>query len=550
VPLETNPRAIRSRGDGGRPFTIASVPLDTSTARSFFQQRLVTLVAMICVFVTSFFTLGPLLAYLLDRPSAEALLRGTAVLLYAPLSVALLAGWLFLRRSRLALEQLVLVDAALTVGCGAAFATMMYFTEGRYRAEFGHVLAITHVLVARAALIPSGAMRTVALGAFATMPLVLVTYEVHARGGSSADVHTPLFSMAVAMSWSLLAVAASWVVSRVVYGLHEKVREAMQLGQYVVEHKLGEGGMGIVFKAHHAMLRRPTAIKLLPPEKAGAENLARFEKEVQLTATLTHPNVIAVYDYGKTPEGVLYYAMEYVEGMSLQALIEKSGPLPAGRVIHLLRQVCGALYEAHCAGLVHRDVKPANILVSRRGQLADFVKVVDFGLVKQVGGASGKPLSDGIAGTPLYLSPEAILSPPDVAAPADLYALGAVGYFLLTGTTVFQGRSAVELCNHHLRSPPDPPGSRVRHPVPPDLAAVLMRCLEKDPAQRPADARQLGELLGACSDAGAWTEADASAWWTKDAARLALQVRASAAKRSEPAFPMPVDVRDRLVLSG
>ena len=533
----------RSRG-----FSMASVPLDTVAARSFLQQRLVSLVAMLCVFATSFFTLGPAIALLLDRPHAAGLIHGTGMLLHAPLSLGLLVGWLYLRRVQLTLDQLALVDAALTVGAGSAFATTMYFTDGRFQAEFGHVLAITHLLVARAALVPSSTGRTAALGAFATIPLVLIAYEVHARGSDPGDLHTPLFSMAVAASWSALAVAASSVVSRVVYGLHEKVREAMQLGQYVVERKLGEGGMGMVFKARHAMLRRPTAIKLLPPEKAGAENLERFEKEVQLTATLTHPNVIAVYDYGKTPEGVLYYAMEYVEGISLQSLVDVDGPQPPGRVIHLLRQVCGALFDAHCAGLVHRDVKPANILVSLRGQLADFVKVVDFGLVKQIGPSRGTSLAETVAGTPLYMPPEAIVSPGEIGIAADLYAVGAVGYFLLTGTPVFQAGSAMEVCTHHLRSPPEPPGSRLRRAVPPDLEALLLRCLEKDPARRPADARELADMLSACADAGAWTEADARAWWAKDVVVRAVATRA--VKRSEPFFPVPVDVRDRIVTPG
>jgi serine/threonine-protein kinase len=515
--------AIRSfRLETAPAISMAAVPLDPASARTFLQHRLATLLLMMCTFAIAVATLGPTLVALLDWPNAGALLRGTGTLLHAPLAGALFIAWLYLRRVQLDLDQLGLVDAAVTVGAGSAFAVMMYFSDAGYRAELGHVLAVTHLLVARAALVPSSARRSAALGALATAPLVLVTYEVHARAGLS-QAHQPLLPMAVAACWCTLAVAVSWVVSGVVYGLHEKVREAMQLGQYVLEHKLGEGGMGIVFKAHHAMLRRPTALKVLPPEKAGAENLARFEKEVQLTATLTHPNVIAVYDYGKTADGALYYAMEYVDGMSLQTLVDTGGPLPAGRVVHLLRQVCGALYEAHCAGLVHRDVKPANILVSLRGQIADFVKVVDFGLVKQLGGFASTP--DRPAGTPLYMAPEAVISPPEVGVAADLYAVGAVGYFLLTGTPVFQGSSTQELCMQHLRALPEAPGLRLGQPVPADLEAVILQCLEKDPALRPNDAHQLAEMLAACTDVAAWGEGAARRWWDSQNAHEAGAAR-------------------------
>jgi len=218
-------------------------------------------------------------------------------------------------------------------------------------------------------------------------------------------------------------------------------------------------------------------------------------------------------------------------------------------VIHLLRQVCGALFEAHCAGLVHRDVKPANILLCHRAQVADMVKVVDFGLVKQIGApvSMSQPSSNTVTGTPLYISPEAIVSPETVGAAADLYAVGAIGYYLLTGTPVFQGRSAIELCTHHLHTRPQPMGDRLRAAVPVDLETVIMRCLAKAPGDRPADARQLAEMLAGCADAASWTEVDATRWWDAHALppRRLKAPAPTTVDRTEIRLTVPIDIRDR-----
>src|SRR6185369_11608020 len=216
-----------------------------------------------------------------------------------------------------------------------------------------------------------------------------------------------------------------------------------QIGQYKLEQRLGSGGMGVVYRGQHAMLRRPTAIKMLDVDKVNEGSIQRFEREVQITSQLNNPHTVAIYDFGHTPEGVFYYAMEYLDGIDLQTLVERYGPQPVPRVIHMLLQVCSSLYEAHSLGLVHRDIKPANVMLNRRGGEPDVVKVLDFGLVKALDEAKQSRQTGGLSGTPLYMSPEAIQTPDLVDARSDLYAVGAIGYFLITGQPVFNATSLV-----------------------------------------------------------------------------------------------------------
>ena len=282
--------------------------------------------------------------------------------------------------------------------------------------------------------------------------------------------------------FALLALAAlaifvfTLVVARLRREAQKAAIEAQQLGQYKLEQKLGAGGMGVVYKGHHAMLRRPTAIKMLDVDKVNEASIERFEREVQITSQLNNPNTVAIYDYGRTPEGVFYYAMEYLDGIDLQTLVERYGPQPVPRVIHILQQICGSLYEAHSLGLVHRDIKPANIMLNRRGGEPDVVKVLDFGLVKALDDEkqAGLTQQNSLTGTPLYMSPEAIQLPNSVDPRSDLYAVGAVGYFLLTGQPVFEAENVVELCQKHVvraadaavgaDADADPGGARKRAP--------------------------------------------------------------------------------------
>jgi tRNA A-37 threonylcarbamoyl transferase component Bud32 len=312
-----------------------------------------------------------------------------------------------------------------------------------------------------------------------------------------------------------LAAAAIFVFTLVVARLRREAQkaeiEAKQLGQYRLLEEIGSGAMGVVYKAQHAMLRRPTAIKMLNVERVDEASIQRFEREVQITCNLNNPHTVAIYDYGRTPEGVFYYAMEYLDGIDLQSLVERDGPQPEGRVASILRQVCASLYEAHSLGLVHRDVKPANVMLNRRGGEPDVVKVLDFGLVKALEDERGS--ASAMSGTPLYMSPEAIQTPDLVDARSDLYAVGAVGFFLLTGETAFRAQTLSELCEQHVAAIPDSPSQRLGRPVSPELEHAILACLEKNRSKRPQTARDLAAMLDRVPSR--WTLDDAEAWWRR-----------------------------------
>jgi tRNA A-37 threonylcarbamoyl transferase component Bud32 len=320
--------------------------------------------------------------------------------------------------------------------------------------------------------------------------------------------------------------------------------EAQQIGQYQLEHKLGAGGMGVVYKGRHAMLRRPTAIKMLDVDRVNEASIERFEREVQITSQLNHPNTVAIYDYGRTPEGVFYYAMEYLDGIDLQTLVESYGPQSVPRVLHILQQICGSLYEAHSLGLVHRDIKPANIMLTRRGGEPDVVKVLDFGLVKALDEEkrAGRTHQNALTGTPLYMSPEAIQLPSSVDARSDLYAVGAVGYFLITGQPVFQAENVMDLCQMHVDATPTPPSQRARTPIPEELESALLACLEKSRAKRPQTARELAQRLARCAEAAAWSIDEADAWWGRHE-RGQTQPSSSAPTRTNTDHMQTIDNR-------
>lgn len=374
------------------------------------------------------------------------------------------------------------------------------------------------IVAIRAALVPSAPRRTIMVTAMAGVPLLLVSTALvpAANGGltwRAFDAATYSWLPAnAAILWGFVVITCT-VISWVIYGLRKEVREARRFGQYVLEQKLGEGGMGEVYRARHGMMRRPSAIKLLRSDRTGELNLRRFEREVQLTSRLTHPNTITLFDYGRTEDGIFYYAMELLDGATLQRIVEVDGAQAPGRVARILSMACGALTEAHAIGLIHRDIKPANIMLCTQGGELDVVKVLDFGLVKDLEVDRDIQLTgiNAVTGTPQYMAPESILDPNSVDVRTDIYALGAVAYFLLAGVDVFDGKSVVEICGQHLHQEPKPLSAR-GVVVSEMLEAVVLACLSKDPNGRPQSAAELRRQIEACP-VEPWSSDTARAWW-------------------------------------
>jgi serine/threonine-protein kinase len=379
------------------------------------------------------------------------------------------------------------------------------------------------------------------------------SFEFHSRHwairfvAKPGTAHAALLSPVIASFGALLSLAAMLILGTLDFArrLRHEVQAAQQIGQYRLVRKLGEGGMGIVYEAEHALLRRPTAVKVISPNAVGQEALERFEREVKATSQLTHPNTIAVYDYGRAPHGGFYYAMEYLHGANTEQIVRLTGPMPDSRVVHLLKQICGSLAEAHAAGLVHRDIKPANLMCCLRGGIHDFVKVLDFGLVKNV--RANDPVASvagAIVGTPHYMAPEIVLN--KGASPAtDLYALGAVGYFLLTGSEVFRSDTLLGVIARHVSDPPQPPSERLGAAVHAGLEALILRCLAKTAGERPASAAELGQLLDEL-DVAPWTQARASEFWAREGARIDAAVAEEQGIGATPlGDTLVVDLHDR-----
>ncbi len=326
-----------------------------------------------------------------------------------------------------------------------------------------------------------------------------------------------------------LSVAAAYVNYRLEYRVERALAKASSLGKYVIEGRIGGGGMGEVFRAKHALLRRPSAVKVLRIDQMlDLDAQERFENEVRLTSQLTHPNTIAIFDYGRTDEGLFYYAMELLDGVGLDTLVAISGPQPPSRVVHILRQICASLHEAHEQGLLHRDVKPSNVMLAKLGGVADWVKVLDFGLATRIRRPATRAVENTVVGTPAYIAPEVIMSPDGAGPRADLYAVGAVGYFLVTGENVFDRETVAEVLDAHLHDQPEPPSTRLGvDTLPESLELLVLSCLAKDPGDRPKSAAELARMLDEV-DVEEWTPASAQAWWDE------YGEAAVAAARAEP----------------
>jgi serine/threonine-protein kinase len=492
-------------------------PQSSSDVQTVLRKRLLFTAVFSCV------TFALYVYTLVDLFSDAITIALHAVML--PLFGAL--GWLLWSRRPLSLRQLRGIEVVL-LGCLLLFFSWMQCSFFFLR----HRLAIIGIdwvdmiflarsmsfswavaLIAYGLLIPNTWRRAlVFVGGMALWPVLLNTvlaFSYFPLG--EALTYLREFSFDVAIGAALAVYGANRIE-----GLRKKALESGKVGPYHLKRLLGAGGMGEVYLAEHGLLRRPCAVKLIRPERTGDPYfLRRFEREVQAMATLTHPNTVEVYDYGHAADGTFYYAMEYLPGLDLEQLVTRHGPVAPGRAIHLLRQVCGALAEAHAIGLIHRDIKPSNVLNCARGGQHDVAKLLDFGLARRLdpGKDSVKLTQAGtIAGTPAYMSPEQAAGGNDLDARSDIYSLGAVAYFLLTGQPPFVRATAIQTLAAHLGEPVVPL-SHLQPGTPADLQAVVLRCLEKRPARRFADIGALEQALTQCACTSPWSSEQSAAWW-------------------------------------
>jgi len=511
--LNPDPRSLLERG------------LDSTSGLGFVRERLALLGKTLFLVSFGFYLFLLASLTLVGGAPFAAVVRGPIALghLCASLTMALL--WLLASRARLTLGSLGALDAASFVVAGGFLSLMTIEDETQILQT---LLALTVTVMLRAIVLPSRPRRTLLLSALVFAPTVVMCVARHhptAFLPGFSPGYQKLHMTLNTVLWSVLGVTLATVVSRVLYGLRRQVAEASELGQYLLEERIGGGGMGEVWRARHRLLIRPAAIKLIGRRALGAmaddpELLARrFEREARATAALTSPHTVQLYDFGVAEDGRLYYVMELLDGLDLETLVRQHGPLPAERVVHLLRQVCSALQDAHANGLVHRDIKPANIVVSRAGTTFDFVKVLDFGLVKldspgPAGADAVKLSTEGAwSGTPGYMAPEVVLGTAAADHRVDLYALGCVAYWLLTGRMVFEGENAIQVMIQHVQAQPKRPSLRTDRPIPAALEDLVMECLEKEPVRRPASAEVVRDRLDGVPGASAWSAERAEQWW-------------------------------------
>jgi eukaryotic-like serine/threonine-protein kinase len=508
--------AAATRPAGSGTGAILERGLDTSNGLDFVRERL-ALVAK-TLFLVSFAFYLFLLASMVLVGGAPfvAVVKGPVAVGHLAASWTMGLLWFLESRLRLSRASLGTLDASIVVASGF-LSIMTWNDEGQILQV---LLALTVTIMIRAILVPSRPGRTIVLSALAFLPTVVVCIVRH-HPTALLPGFTPGYQKQYmtlnTILWSALGTTLATITSRVTYGLRRQVAEANELGQYVLEEKIGGGGMGEVWRARHRLLIRPAAIKLIRPQMSGDPELLlrRFEREARATAALKSPHTVQLYDFGATDDGRLYYVMELLDGMDLDTLVRQYGPLPPERAVHILRQVCSSLQDAHVNGLVHRDIKPANVVVSRAGTTFDFAKVLDFGLVKL---DSARKAEDDVkltteSGTPAFMAPEMVLGLADTDHRVDLYALGCVAYWLLTGKLIFEGKSAVEVMFHHAHTPARRLSTRTELPIPVPLEDLVMECLEKDPSRRPASAEMVSTRLDAVSLQSAWTVERAERWW-------------------------------------
>jgi serine/threonine protein kinase len=540
------------RGAPSQVRMLAGAGLDTWAGSQFVQDRLTLLGKTVFLLSFGFFVVinGVLVAG--AGVGILPMLVTQANVMHFLSSSLMAMLWAIARARPLSLRMLGILDGGSVLLPGVGLAMMAAQPDEKQLMAGLFALGVT--MMARAVLIPSTSTRTFWLSSIASIPLLAVSFIFHqpaAVPGLAPGLLKALISVN-AFLWLALVTSLSTVTSRTIYGLRQQVKEAADIGQYTLEAKIGSGGMGEVWRARHRMLIRPAAVKLVTAQQLGSISthdsqlrLRRFEREARATAGLKSPHTVQLYDFGVTDEGTLYYVMELLDGMDLNTLVDSFGPVPAERAIHLLMQVCASLDDAHQNGLVHRDIKPANIVVSRIGTDWDFVKVLDFGLVKlgsdRQSDESLRLTAEGnLSGTPAFIAPEVVLGTQPTDHRVDIYSLGCVAYWLVTGKLVFEGPGAVKVMADHVHTPPPPPSSRTELPIPADLDALILACLEKDPDKRPRSASVLQSRLQAIPIATPWTSERAENWWSLHAPNKASQRPVADVVLSQEARPLRV----------
>jgi eukaryotic-like serine/threonine-protein kinase len=451
-------------------------------------------------------------------------------LLWAPpvisVTVALLVATL-IRSARLPLSAKVNIGLAFEVAASYGIAAAEFLDPSSLVVK-GSWTGLSWVAVWTAlftVVVPTRPRRALvaAVGSVSAVPVV-VGYAM-AAGNASFTLEPWEFLFGLVFPY-LFVVMMAYVGARVVYTLSSQVSRARELGSYRLVERLGQGGMGEVWRAKHRLLARAAAVKLIrssltPEGRIGAIEDARrrFEREAQVIARLRSPHTVTLFDFGVSTDGAFYYVMELLDGLDAETLVRRTGPVPPERAIHLLRQVCHSLSEAASCGLIHGDIKPANIFLCRYGEDHDFVKVLDFGIARATAEAAetwaAVTWEMSVRGTPAFMAPEQALGSADVDARADIYAIGCVAYWLLTGHQVFTADTPMALLFHHVHTPATPPSARTEAPIPSALDDLVLSCLAKDPAARPQTARELSRRLASLEGADDWTDDRARDWWAR-----------------------------------
>ncbi len=523
APVSSAARVPATRGRSNSRSLDEGVALQQDAEQGLLRSRLqtATIVSLFCMaafFIRSLFSDDPIV--LVIRTVSLIIAVGCLGLLVTPRT--------------LTTRELRRIELSLFGPLGALIVCLEFFflakaastgnAAEQIEVVFSGTLCLAVMMLTYGMLMPNSWRRTAAMmipPVFATAFTLMIAKRLLP---SVADVINDIRAAEAGFALVLTGVIATYG-TYTISTLRREANRARNLGRYRLKRELGTGGMGQVHLGEHQLLKRPCAIKVIRPgQVTDRAALARFEREVQTTARLSHWNTIEIFDYGHTEDGTFYYVMEYMRGLSLADLVKRYGPQAPGRTIHFLAQTCWALQEAHNHGLIHRDLKPANIFAAKRGGVFDVTKLFDFGLVLLRGEGDkflnvlGAGATTPFAGSPLYMSPEQAAGL-KLDARSDIYSLGCVAYYLLTGRPPFEGESAWRVMVAHAKEPVTPP-SRWNHSIPKDLEAVVMRCLAKEPHDRYGSPHELAEALRACKDSGTWDYEKAGAWWRERAAEI------------------------------